>query len=195
MRAGHILGIAGAVLLVLLACSITLAVIVPAGIGNWRDAVASREEQVETSGDRNTEVTQPTSQPEPTKVPEEVYAEGKANRDGNAVELFVINPEAPTQQQQRHPTVYEETRVSSVPVTFDLDVPVGYIAIVGGWEVDGVDNGVYRAFGPGHQTVTIVDGFALLIEEEWGQAEFDFRVEQAEQLGWAHNTVDPGPLQ
>ncbi len=140
-------------------------------------------------------VVQDQKQTELGETEEEVYAQGRAERDGEAVELFVLNPEAETQSQQRHPTIYEETRISSVPVTFELDIPVGYIGIVGGWAVNETENGVYRAFGPGHYAVKVTDGFALLIEEEWGQAEFDFRVEQAEQLGWAHETVDPGPLQ
>lgn len=127
--------------------------------------------------------------------PEEVYVQGGVNQtqDGS-VELFVLNPSAPTKEQKRHPAIYQETRVSGTPVDFIIDVPEDYVTIVGGWEVDGTDNGVYVAHGPGHYEHTVVDGFVLIIQRSWAQAEWDFRLSEANKYDWAHNTVNPGPL-
>jgi hypothetical protein len=65
---------------------------------------------------------------------------------------------------------------------------------VGGFEVDGVSNGVYKAIaGPGVLDTTVTDGFVAIIKAEWANAEFCFRIAQATQFNWAHQTVIPLP--
>ena len=108
--------------------------------------------------------------------------------------LTVVNPEASSQPQVGHPSAYGETHVSGTPVRVILDVPAGYEAIAGGFSIDDQTNGVYRAFGPGHFELIITDGFGLITTDAWAQAEWDFRIAQAVQFGWAHSHLDSGPL-
>lgn len=97
----------------------------------------------------------------------------------------------PPQPQIRHPSWYDETGVSNTK-SWTLTVPSGSILIVGGFIVDGSSNGVYKAWPGGQEvTVTVTDGFALVITNEWAEAEFCFRVAQAKEFGWAHEHIQP----
>jgi len=93
-----------------------------------------------------------------------------------------------------HPNFYVETTVSSKEYTWVITVNEGEIGIVGGWSVNGRDQGTYQAFEPGTYTVSVIDGFALTVEKQWAQAEWLFRIEQAKQYNWAHTNLDPGPI-
>ncbi len=93
-----------------------------------------------------------------------------------------------------HPNFYVETTVSSKEYTWVITVNEGEVGIIGGWSVNGRDQGTYQAFKPGTYTVSVIDGFALTIEERWAPAEWLFRIEQAKQYNWAHTNLDPGPI-
>ncbi len=112
----------------------------------------------------------------------------------------------PPQPEIGHPSVYLETGVpcKNVPqgtVCADLNdhtkhwvIPLltGTTAIVGGFNVDGTSNGVYKAVaGPGTLDTTVTDGFVAITKNEWANTEFCFRIAQAVQFGWAHATETP----
>lgn len=98
------------------------------------------------------------------------------------------------QVQEVHPSLYVETGTEGTR-TWKLTASDDEVVIIGGWAVDGADGGVYRAIhGPVEASVTVTDGFALIIVEEWAQNEFCFRIDQAEQYGWAHSTEQPLPI-
>jgi len=113
-----------------------------------------------------------------------------------------VTPEPPqttehgsnSQNYVPHPNFYVETGVQGQEYTWTLVVHDNEVGIVGGWSVDKQDQGTYKAFGPGTYTITIVDGFALIIEEKWAKEEWLFRLEQAKQYGWACNNIYPGPI-
>ena len=107
----------------------------------------------------------------------------------------------PPQMQIGHPSVYVETGVPD-PISgtdahtkrWVLDVLQGTVAIVGGFTVDGISNGVYKAIeGPARLDTTVTNGFLAITIDEWGNGEFCFRIGQAIQFGWAHNTEQPLP--
>ena len=98
---------------------------------------------------------------------------------------------APPQPQLRHPTQYLETGVGNAK-SWTFQLGADEVLIVGGFAVDGVDGGVYKAWqGSQEVTVSVTDGFALVIADEWARDEFCFRVGQAVQYGWAHKYVEP----
>lgn len=113
--------------------------------------------------------------------------------DGS-IRLFVLNPEGGEQTQIRHPAIYSQTNISGNPVRYVLDVPANYIGIVGGFNVDGHGGGVYQAMSPGQHTRTVTDGFALIVRRGWAVDEWNFRLGQAREKGWALGYADPGPL-
>ena len=92
-----------------------------------------------------------------------------------------------------HPSLYVETGTKG-KTTWLIDIPADSILVVGGLEVDGVGGGVYRAYSGGQEvTVTVKDGFASVVISEWGRNEFCFRLGQAVEYDWKHNTVQPLP--
>lgn len=99
----------------------------------------------------------------------------------------------PPQPQIGHPSLYVETGVGQTRV-WNQAVEADKVAIVGGFRVDGVSGGVYKAL-PGNQTVNVAvtDGFIAIVRADWANAEFCFRLGQAKQFGWAHNTIQPLP--
>jgi len=108
--------------------------------------------------------------------------------------LTVVNPADSPQPQIGHPSAYGETHVSGTPVCVVIDVPSDYVGIVGGFSIDDKTNGVYQAFGPGHHEFVISDGFGLITTGTWAQAEWEFRLQQADTYNWAHTHIDNGPL-
>jgi hypothetical protein len=99
----------------------------------------------------------------------------------------VLNP----QSQIEHPSFYIETGVTGT-VTWNISVPNDGVLIVGGTSVDGVGGGVYKAMSGGQSyNVTVTNGFAAVTKREFGNGEFCFRVGQAVQYNWAHQTVQP----
>jgi hypothetical protein len=102
-------------------------------------------------------------------------------------------PVAPVAQYESHPLRYEET--GSGQKTF-WNIPLGYsqVAVIGGYVVDGISGGVYKAVaGPASLTVSVTDGFYSIVTKESGQVEFCSRLAQARQHGWAHGTEHPLP--
>lgn len=93
-----------------------------------------------------------------------------------------------------HPNMYKETGISGQIYTWTFTVRNDEYAIVGGYSVNGIIDGLYKGFGPGTYTVNIIDGFISVITAEWGANEFDFRVDQAILYGWAHTNIDRGPI-
>lgn len=100
----------------------------------------------------------------------------------------------PTIITQNSPRWYEATGTGVNTKTFTLIVNTGENAIVGGFKIDGVSNGVYKGYGPGTYTVTITDGFALITSNVNALGEWNFRLAQAKQFGWACAHIDPGPI-
>jgi len=116
---------------------------------------------------------------EPTEAPEEVVLPEHGDEE--------------PQPQIGHPSIYVETGTEGTR-TWTLEASSDEVIILGGWAVDGTDGGVYRAIeGPQKVEVTVTDGFALIIVEEWARDEFCFRVAQAREFGWAANTIEPLP--
>jgi hypothetical protein len=112
----------------------------------------------------------------------------------------------PPQPQIGHPSLYLETGVpcqntpQGVTCTdveehtrhWVIQLLPGTVAVIGGFTVDGVTNGVYKAqVGPGTLDTTVTDGFIAITRAEWANAEFCFRIAQAVQFGWAHAHVEP----
>lgn len=93
-----------------------------------------------------------------------------------------------------HPNMYKETGVSGQPFTWTFEVKSDEMAVVGGYNVNGQAGGNYIGYGPGTHSVTVIDGFISVVNSQWGKAEFDFRVNQAEKFGWAHANLNPGPI-
>lgn len=129
--------------------------------------------------------TQPVSEAKPTAVPATLSPVSTPT-------LVAPLPPAP-QTQVRHPSWYEETGVGRTK-TWNVEVPEGATLIIGGFAVDDIKGGVYKAWaGPAKVTVTVTDGFGLVIKNDWAKQEFEFRVAQAKTNNWAHNTVQPLP--
>jgi len=74
--------------------------------------------------------------------------------------------------------------------TFTRNVDACQIAIVGGYRVDGIENGVYEMIcRSGSFSRTVTDGFVVLIPAELANGELDRRITQARLNGWAHQHV------
>ncbi|HSW47702.1 MAG TPA: hypothetical protein VLG67_01355 [Candidatus Saccharimonadales bacterium] len=114
------------------------------------------------------------------------------------------------QPQIHHPSLYVETGVpcSGTPTapgltcsdtddhqrvwTFQLQP--GSAAVIGGFKVDGVSEGVYKTVESGQVNTTVKDGFLSIIEKQWLCGEFQFRVTQAVTHlpePWAHQHITP----
>lgn len=136
----------------------------------------------------------PTATTEPTLEQQPPTSANCGNSKLQILYLTVVNPESASQPQIGHPTSYEETHVSGVAVCVILDVPENYVGIVGGTNVDDKSGGYYTAFGPGHYEKIVINGFGLITTQTWAKAEWQFRLDQVKQYGWALAASDPGPL-
>lgn len=88
---------------------------------------------------------------------------------------------------------YRETGKGQTQV-WTLAVGADKVLIVGGYRVDGRGPGVYKAYQGGQTvTVTVTDGFVLIVEAGFAPQQFCFRVGQARQYGWDHSIVEPLP--
>lgn len=88
---------------------------------------------------------------------------------------------------------YRETGKGQTRV-WTLVVGADKVLIVGGYRVDGRGPGVYKAYQGGQTvTVTVTDGFVLIVEAGFAPQQFCFRVGQARQYGWDHSIVEPLP--
>lgn len=119
----------------------------------------------------------------------------------------------PPQPQIGHPSLYLETGVPCVQsgnelVCTDVDAHTknwkvqllpGTVAIIGGYTVDGVTNGVYKAQeGPGQVDTTVTDGFVAIVISDWSYGEWCFRLSQTHtepaklnQPDWARENRNP----
>lgn len=99
----------------------------------------------------------------------------------------------PPQPQIPHPALYVETGIGQTH-NWTLPVDPDKVLVVGGFRVNGRDNGVYKAW-PGGQTVVVevTDGFAAIVKADWAKEEFCFRIGQARKYSWAHSIIEPLP--
>lgn len=135
-----------------------------------------------------------TATPVPTTKPE-VFAQGKAEeQESGTYMLSVVNSAAADQLQTRHPSVYQQTGVSGQPTKFVLDIPADYVGIVAGFKVDNTVGGVYQVLPTGKFTKVVTDGFALIVRSQWAKDEWDSRVAQAKNQGWAMAHLDSGGI-
>lgn len=105
----------------------------------------------------------------------------------NGVTLGLLDP----QMQESHAAgFYLPTGVSGSN-KWTVSWPDYGTLIVGGFAVDGVENGVYKAYDSGPVEVTVANGFIVVTLDKWAPGEFCFRVGQAVTYNWAHNTVLP----
>ena len=96
------------------------------------------------------------------------------------------------QPQIAHPSFYNETGVNTKTMCWEVELRDGFTLIIGGFVVDGVSGGVYKAIqGPANVNVRITDGFIAIVVKEVAEREFCFRLGQAVQYNWAHGTVEP----
>ncbi len=93
-----------------------------------------------------------------------------------------------------HPRRYEETGIEGTKTWENLVVNDDEYLVVGGVIVNGIKDGVYQGYGPGTYTVTVTNGFISVVDDDWGDEEFDFRVDQAIQYGWAHAHLSRGVI-
>ncbi len=93
-----------------------------------------------------------------------------------------------------HPRYYQETGTEGTKTFKNLVVNNDEYLIVGGTSVNGTNNGVYRGYGPGTYTIKVSNGFVSIVDDDWGAQEFDFRVAQAIEYGWAHSHINRGPI-
>jgi hypothetical protein len=186
--------------LVLAACSPTPAIVVTA----TPNVVGTLQSQVATLQAKPTDVQTtaiPATAVPATAVPasNQQVPLAASNNCGDktlqTIYLTVVNPEAAPQPQIGHPSAYQETHVSDIPVCIVLDVPQNYMGIVGGVTIDKQTNGVYIGFGPGHYEFVVTNGFGLITTESWAKAEWDFRIQQTVTYGWANANLKPGPIQ
>lgn len=85
--------------------------------------------------------------------------------------------------------VYDATGVDGAR-SYTRELSACETAIVAGYQVDGVAGGVYEMIcGPTTFTREVSDGFLLILSSKAAPAEFDSRLRQAEQRGWAHEHV------
>lgn len=139
-----------------------------------RQEVVPSQPQQEPAAPREEQPAAPAAQATPTPVQGQAFGQ-------------------PPQRQRPHPSSYNETGTVGT-ITWALNVPSDKVLIVGGFCVDGICDGVYRGFRGGQTvTITVADGFYAITQDEWGQQEFCFRLSEAREFGWAHNTVQPLP--
>lgn len=124
---------------------------------------------------------------------------GQAQGSGQAQAGAGAPYNIPPQPQIGHPSIYIETGIPD-PVSgtsghtkrWIIDVLQGTVAIIGGFTVDGVTDGVYKAVaGPARLDTTVTDGFLAITKSEWGNSEWCFRIGQAVQYGWDHQHESP----
>lgn len=132
----------------------------------------------------------------PTATPSGTAATGNGSQYG-------LNP----QPQIGHPSMYFETGVpcNNTPTApgltcsdvdnhtrnWKFNLQTGSSAVIGGFNVDNVADGVYKTIESGSVNVTVTDGFVSVVEGKWLCDEFNFRVGQAVQYNWAHSHVTP----
>lgn len=116
--------------------------------------------------------------------------------DGQMVDeqgcFVVVVQEGDEQDQIPHPTHYGSTLIQKTKC-WNLTFTGDHVLVVGGFSVNGVGDGVYRGVaGPqSNLRVTVTDGFVSLVEDEWGQTEWCFRLGEAIARGWAHSVEEP----
>lgn len=123
-----------------------------------------------------------TYMPEATSVP--AIVDSNADTTGMVTE----------QNYVPHPRRYEETGIEGTKTWENLVVNDDEYLVVGGVTVNGINDGVYQGYGPGTYTVTVTNGFISVVDDDWGDEEFDFRVDQAVQYGWAHAHLSRGVI-
>lgn len=94
-----------------------------------------------------------------------------------------------------HPRRYEETGIENTKTWKNIVVNDDEYLVVGGTSVNGTNDGVYRGYGPGtYTTITVTNGFISIVDDDWGDEEFDFRVDQAVEYGWARAHINRGVI-
>lgn len=163
----------------------------PAFAGIVTDGVVNPASNEVATARSCTTTVAPPSQPAPAPSAPPVQPSAPAQPAPVASQLPPFGQ--PPQPQIGHPSLYVETGVGQTR-TWNQPVEADKTVIIGGFRVDGVSNGVYKAL-PGGQTVntTVTDGFIAIVRSDWAQAEFCFRVGQARQFGWAAGTIQPLP--
>ena len=87
--------------------------------------------------------------------------------------------------------VYMDTGVGTTKA-WTIDLEDGLVLIVGGYKVNGEENGVYRAWrGPQQVAVEVTDGFATIVPSTSAELEWNFRLNQARAHGWPTEVVVP----
>lgn len=140
--------------------------------------------------------------PTPTPVPAQPTQAAPTAAPTQPQQPYGLNP----QPQIGHPSMYIETGVpcknqaGNAPGftctqnddhtrRWNFDLLPGSVAIIGGFRVDGTQDGVYKVVLSGHVDTTVTDGFISVIEQVWGNNEFCFRLDQTILFRWAHAHV------
>ena len=147
----------------------------------WGFNIKNRQQSV-AAVDTSTAAASATSAPAATSAP--TVIDSNADTTGKVTE----------QNYVPHPRRYEETGIEGTKTWKNIVVNDDEYLVVGGLTVDGTNDGVYRGYGPGTYTITVTNGFISVVDDSWGDEEFDFRVGQAVEYGWAHAHVDRGPI-
>lgn len=143
------------------------------------DQVQSYNPASTTTAFTTTTTTQAAPTPAPTSTPKPVAACQP-----------IPDYDKPPQPQIGHPSFYIETGIESTRC-WVVTVKPGFIAVIGGFTVDGVSNGVYKAVAAGTLTTTVTNGFLAIPVAEVARDEYCFRLGQAVQYKWAHSNEFP----
>ena len=85
---------------------------------------------------------------------------------------------------------YDDTGVGKTR-EWTIKVNPDQVLIVGGYGLNGVSRGVYRAYPGGTATIRVFDGFYSLVSAGNANEQWCFRIGQAEDFGWAHQIEEP----
>lgn len=169
------LGIAGVILLVLLACIVTLVVALPAGVSNWRNAVALTEAEPAVQEETVAQQTEPEN-PAPAEEP---AIEETESQEGT------VSTECPTTAEAKELTGVDVQRLGTEPCawvwravpeastpatcpdgwvcTWDLG---GQVAVYDGYAKSGIVAGTWRMKAAYPENDAVQDECALLRKEQ-----------------------------
>lgn len=106
---------------------------------------------------------------------------------------------SPSQPYNPNPAIYIRTGVPDQynpsgenTKTWNFQILDGYTAVIGGYTVDNQTGGVYKTLkGPAQLKTTVTDGFVSVIENDWLDEEWAFRIGEAQKYNWAMTHVYP----
>ena len=131
----------------------------------------------------------PTPIPAPTAMPTRV-TRAATMTEATAAPAKAVEAKVTVVSTARHPSFYQETGPGKTAI-LSFKVNPGEVGIIGGYCVEGICDGVYKAVKDGIYHPKVTDGFVLVIPEEFAQEEFCYRIHLAEKNNWARSHLEP----